>query len=145
MTPCWGRSPVRRLFVLVTTGALPSCDTPGCRSLITVLTGINPRCQLVVRSIFLVVADAPQSLLAGPSTARTSNRTMEVVTVLGFGIPVAFYIWFLHHYTLNVVHETSGPTSPWSACLIRAISPSRLSGPSTTRTVLSSPTSSCSQ
>lgn len=24
--------------------------------------------------------------------------------MLGFGIPVAFYIWFLHHYTLNVVH-----------------------------------------
>ena len=29
---------------------------------------------------------------------------MEVVTALGFGVPVAIYIGFLHHYTLNVVH-----------------------------------------
>jgi hypothetical protein len=55
-------------------------------------------------SIFLIVADASQRLRAGSSTVGTSNRTLEVVTVLGFGIPVAFYIWFLHHYTLNVVH-----------------------------------------
>jgi hypothetical protein len=28
---------------------------------------------------------------------------LDIVTVLGFAVPVAVYIWFLHHYSLNVV------------------------------------------
>ena len=37
-----GHSPVRRLFVLVTTDALPSCDTPGCRWLLTLPGDLRP-------------------------------------------------------------------------------------------------------
>ena len=30
---------------------------------------------------------------------------MQGLTALGFGIPVAIYLWFLHHYSLNVVRS----------------------------------------
>ncbi len=31
------------------------------------------------------------------------DRYIQVLTVLGFALPVAIYVWYLHHYGLNVV------------------------------------------
>jgi hypothetical protein len=31
------------------------------------------------------------------------DRSIQVLTVLGYALPVAIYLWYLHHYSLNVV------------------------------------------
>jgi hypothetical protein len=51
------------------------------------------------------VAVVAETLKSRPSTRRISDRRLEIVTVLGFAIPIAVYIWFLHHYSLNVVRS----------------------------------------
>jgi hypothetical protein len=41
-------------------------------------------------------------------TARTvgyrRNRNVQILTILGFAIPIVAYLWYLHHYGLNVVY-----------------------------------------
>ena len=46
---------------------------------------------------------SPQGWLTAPAARRITARWLDIVTVLGFAVPVAVYIWFLHHYSLNVV------------------------------------------
>lgn len=31
------------------------------------------------------------------------DRCIQILTVLGFALPIAIYLWYLHHYSLNVV------------------------------------------
>jgi hypothetical protein len=53
----------------------------------------------------LAVVDlAAETQASRPLTPQTSDRRSDLVTVLGFGLPVLVYLWFLHHYSLNVVH-----------------------------------------
>jgi hypothetical protein len=55
---------------------------------------------------YLVVMDGvAQGMDTGFSTQRISSRTMRGLTAVGFGIPIAVYLWFLHHYSLNVVRS----------------------------------------
>ena len=46
---------------------------------------------------------SPQGRLTAPAARRITARWLDITTVLGFAVPVAVYIWFLHHYCLNVV------------------------------------------
>ena len=35
--------------------------------------------------------------------APARHRTMTVLTIVGFAIPVIAYLWFIHHYALNII------------------------------------------
>jgi hypothetical protein len=40
---------------------------------------------------------------AANRTIPSGNRCIQILTILGFALPVAIYLWYLHHYSLNVV------------------------------------------
>ena len=53
----------------------------------------------------VAVGVVAQGLGSGSSTRQISGHTAGGLTALGFGVPIAAYVWFLHHYSLNVVRS----------------------------------------
>lgn len=53
------------------------------------------------------VTTEPETRLRGMVNQKCSSRhrVIQALTILGFAVPVAIYLWFLHHYTLNIVSE----------------------------------------
>ena len=49
----------------------------------------------------MMEAEAAWATVSPPSP--TQSRYLAIFTILGFAIPIAFYLWFLGHYSLNVV------------------------------------------
>ena len=49
----------------------------------------------------MMEAEAAWATVSPPSP--TQSRYLAILTILGFAIPIALYLWFLDHYSLNVV------------------------------------------